>query len=304
MFTYHNTNYITKQLCIQNTNVKLLTINKNSARFGKKHAIELAIKQAKGELIVTTDADCIMGNKWLNSIVSFYIATNAKMIVAPVSYYHEKTIFEKLQSLEFMALMASTGGSLFYKKAIMCNGANLAYSKNIFNEVKGFENIDKSPSGDDVLLMYKIANRYPENIHFLKHKNAIVFTKAKTSLANFISQRKRWASKPFNSLNTSTKVVSIIVYLFNSLLFLTGGYFIFNYEKLMLYTPFFIVYIFLVVIKCFIDFLLLFLASSFFNKRKYLIYFLPEQILYIPYVFFTGIIGLNGTYNWKGRKNK
>jgi len=38
----------------------------------------------------------------------------------------------------------------------MCNGANLAYEKQAFFDVNGFEGIDDVASGDDMLLMHKL----------------------------------------------------------------------------------------------------------------------------------------------------
>ena len=47
----------------------------------------------------------------------------------------------------------------------MCNGANLAYTKNAFNAVGGFKDIDDIASGDDMLLMYKIDQKYLGALH-------------------------------------------------------------------------------------------------------------------------------------------
>lgn len=299
-----STNIKIQEFCNKYKHIKLITLDKNSALLGKKNALHAAIKGAKGELIITTDADCSMGSDWLNTIVRYYITSKAKMIVAPVCFYDENTVFEKMQSLEFMALMLSGGASLYFNKAIMCNGANLAYTKEVFNEVNGFKDIDQRPSGDDVLLMYKIAEKYPQGICFLKHNKAIVYTKAKTTVAAFMDQRKRWASKGFNALNTDTKWVSSIVYLFNLFLLITTVLSLFYCKNQLFPLSFFKICLILFGIKCFIDFLLLFLSASFFRKRHFLIYFLPEQFLYVTYVVMVGFLGSMGNYEWKGRKNK
>ncbi|MCX6294599.1 MAG: glycosyltransferase [Bacteroidetes bacterium] len=271
-------------------------------KIGKKKAIHAAIEIAKGELIITTDADCEMGTKWLSRIISFYTQTNSKMIVGAVAFHKEKSLFEKMQSLEFLALMASGAGSLYFNKAIMCNGANLAYAKSVYLEVGGFAEIEEKASGDDVLLMYKIREKYPKGIQFLKSEEAVVFTKAKEKLADFIQQRKRWASKGFFALNIETQRVSLLIYLFNFYLVfmpLIGG-------LLFLNTPFYLFFLqlcfILVGIKCFIDFLLLFLSASFFKKKRFLLLFLPEQIIYMIYVVLLGLLGSIGKYEWKGRK--
>jgi cellulose synthase/poly-beta-1,6-N-acetylglucosamine synthase-like glycosyltransferase len=208
-----------------------------------------------------------------------------------------------MQSLEFMALMASGGASLYFNKAIMCNGANLAYSKDVFNEVNGFQDIYNTASGDDVLLMYKIKKKYPKRILFLKHTEAIVFTKAKSTLKEFINQRIRWASKSYSDLNTETKFISALVYLFN-LTLLLSFIMAFHYTNSYFYLSILKIGLILFGIKCIIDFLLLFLAGTFFNKKRLLIYFLPEQLLYMFYIVAIGLLGFIGNYKWKGRDIK
>lgn len=298
------TNKKIQEFCSKYKNIKLITLDKNSTILGKKNAINTAIKEAEGELIITTDADCSMGSEWLSTIVNYYTTSKAKMIVAPVSFYDERTVFEKMQSLEFMALMLSGGASLYFNKAIMCNGANLAYTKEVFNEVNGFKDIDQQPSGDDVLLMYKIADKYPASVHFLKHREAIVYTKPSNTINEFIGQRKRWASKGFKALNTDTKLVSLIVYLFNTTLLIMALLSLLYWENIVFHLSFLKICLILFGIKCFIDFLLLFLSASFFRKRNFLIYFLPEQFLYVIYIVMIGFLGSIGNYEWKGRKNK
>ncbi|MCE3280280.1 MAG: glycosyl transferase [Bacteroidetes bacterium] len=269
---------------------------------GKKSAIETAIKITNAELILTTDADCNMGEMWVEKMTAFYENSGAGMIVGPVAFEREGTSFEKMQSLELIALMGSTAGSLYFNKAIMCNGANLAYSRSLFNEVNGFNGNKHLASGDDVLLMYKIAGSKAGKIRFIKDPDAVVYTKAKESVAGFIEQRKRWASKGFNVLNNETRIVSLIVYFFSLFILLSVGLSLFASIKSMLYLPFLQICLILFGIKCIIDFLLLFLAASFFKKRQFLYLFLPEQFIYCIYVVIAGFLGTKGSYVWKGRK--
>ena len=104
----------------------------------KKKAIEIGIAQANGELIVTTDADCVVQPNWLMLIASIYEEKQPKFIAAPVNFYQEQNDFERFQSLDFIGMMGITGSGIHTKLMNMCNGANLAYSKAVFYEVKGF----------------------------------------------------------------------------------------------------------------------------------------------------------------------
>jgi cellulose synthase/poly-beta-1,6-N-acetylglucosamine synthase-like glycosyltransferase len=270
---------------------------------GKKAAIRKGILYTDATIIVTTDADCWMEKDWLTTIAAGFENDSTKMVVAPVAFCNEKNVFEKMQSLEFMALIASTAGAIFYKKPIMCNGANLAYLRTSFFEVNGFDGVNHISTGDDVLLMYKLSKIYPNGIRFLKDSKAIVYTHPKNNLMGFINQRKRWASKPFSLLNRATKYTSVLVFLTNlsSIMLIIS---LFCLGKIDISHGFALICLILLGIKCIIDFLLLFLASSFFGKRSLLIYFLPEQIIYMFYVVFIGLLSTTKSFSWKGRELK
>ena len=269
---------------------------------GKKRAITKAIEQSEGDLIVTTDADCRMGSNWLSTIVSYYESKRPKMIVAPVCLYNpncQETIFEKLQTLEFIGLIGITGAAIEQKHPIMCNGANLAYEKSVFKTVQGFNYFNPGhselASGDDMHLMLKIKNSFADGIKFIKSEEAVVYTKPQTSLLEFIQQRKRWTSKTLTYKDFTVVAIAIIVYVFNISIVIS--------LVLMFFIPPFIGWLFILIFgaKCIIDFLFLFLTTSFFKRRGLMWLYLPGQIFNLCYVTCIGIIGNLGKYRWKGR---
>ncbi|WP_316735040.1 glycosyltransferase family 2 protein [Pedobacter aquatilis] len=279
-------------------NVKLIKLNEDKALNSyKKKAIQTAIGTCTGDLIITTDADCSMGNQWLSTIVALYEEQDYKMISSPVAYYQEKSFFEKLQSLEFLYLICLGASTIGNKKPSTCNGANLAYEKATFYEVGGFSGIDDLASGDDELLLHKIAAKYPDNIGFLKNREAIVYTHAKENLKSFIQQRKRWASKSTRYKNKGIIVLGIFVWVFNlSILanFITG-----------LFLPGFLtISLCQLIFKMMLESLFLWDITGF-AKRRNLLFLIPIlNVLHILYIIFIGIAGNSGKYNWKGRMVK
>ena len=181
----------------------------------KKKAIEKGIAAASGDLIITTDADCIPPPDWLQTIVSFKEKTNAVFVVAPVVFDCNSQMVQVFQAMDFMVLQGITGASVYKKIHSMCNGANLAYERKVFYEVDGFTGIDHIASGDDMLLMHKIAKKYPDRIHYLKSTDAIVSTKPMKSWSTFFNQRIRWASKAMHYNDKRIFWVLLLVYLFN-----------------------------------------------------------------------------------------
>lgn len=276
-------------------NVKLIKLNEDRALNSyKKKAIQTAIGSCEGDLIITTDADCRMGNKWLSTIVHFYEEKKLKMISSPVAYFEEKSFFERLQSLEFLYLIGLGASTIGNKKPSTCNGANLAYEKATFYEVGGFQGIDDLASGDDELLLHKIAAKYPDKIGFLKNRDTIVYTHAKENLSAFIQQRKRWASKSTRYKNKGIIVLGVLIWVFN--LGILGNFIA------GLFVPAFLALTFYqLIVKMLLETLFLWHVTGF-AKRRSLLRLIPIlNVLHILYIVYIGIAGNSGKYNWKGR---
>ena len=278
-------------------NIKIIHLSEENPEAAyKKKAISKAIEASMGELIITTDADCTINKNWLRSFVSFYQIEKPQMIVGPVSFHNEVSIFEKLQSFEFLSLIAVTAGAIRIKRPIMCNGANLAYEKSAFKAVNGFGN-DNFSSGDDVFLLLKIKQQFGnKSVRFLKTLDAIVYTEPKKKIIDFIHQRTRWASKN-KGYDVKILLVSFTVYMVNLLL-------IIGLLMTLVYPTIFKIILASMLIKMLIDLPILFGITKFVNQRKIMIYTFPMIILYPIYIIITGALGIIGNYQWKGRKIK
>lgn len=263
----------------------------------KKKAIEIGIAQANGELIVTTDADCVVQPNWLMLIASIYEEKQPKFIAAPVNFYQEQNDFERFQSLDFIGMMGITGSGIYTKIMRMCNGANLAYPKAVFEEVSGFQDIDDHASGDDMMLMQKIARIYPNDICYLKNQAATTFTMAKPTLKSFINQRVRWSTKSKGYEERQVTAILIGVWLFCvsiPLTFLSG---------LFLGRLFLIIGFGQLLIKMLADYRLLKTTSTFFNRSDLMQTFMKSSIYHLIYIIGIGFLGgVVRKYEWKGRK--
>jgi len=275
-------------------NLKLIRLSENE--YGKKQAITSGIKNASGQLIITTDADCEMGEKWLSTIVCFYEENKSKMIVAPVILKEDNGLLTGIQSQEMIALTASACGSLYYNVPTLCSGANLIYERSAFIAANGFEGVDATSTGDDVFLMLKIQDKFPGSIKYLKSSDAAVFTLPEKKTFSVISQRKRWASKTFLYKHTQVIGVAVLVFFTNFLILLSGLLSAINYK---------FAYTFLIAfcLKCIIDFMFLFSTSSFFGKHLNPVLFIISSLIYPIYVTAVGLIAPFSSYNWKGRKS-
>jgi poly-beta-1,6-N-acetyl-D-glucosamine synthase len=292
-----NSTDATAEIVRKFSGVKLLQLKEEGINSYKKKAIETGIASASGHLIVTTDADCIAGSKWLSTIAAFKEQNKSVFIASPVVINCNSSIVQVFQAMDFMMLQGITGAAVYKRKLTMCNGANLAYEKKAFDEVNGFVGIDNIASGDDMLLMYKIWKQYPGEVHYLKSKEVIIYTQAVTTWKAFFNQRIRWASKAKNYDDKRIFWVLLMVYFFNLsfLVLLLAGFWL---------PGAWICLIGLWVAKTLVELPFVSSLSSFFNKQSLVKYFFFFQPLHIVYTVVSGLFGQFGKYEWKGRKVK
>jgi cellulose synthase/poly-beta-1,6-N-acetylglucosamine synthase-like glycosyltransferase len=246
---------------------------------------------------VTTDADCQFHHEWLSSINAFYQDQQSRFIAAPVRFTYQDNWIERLQALDFMILQGITGASVSSRFHDMCNGANLAYTRKSFEKVNGFAGVDHLASGDDMFLMHKVAKLYPDRVHYLKSKEAIVTTRPMTTWKALLQQRRRWASKTF--AYTDRKLIATLgfVYVFNLwfLILLAAGF---------LQPVFFLYALCFILVKTLIEWPFVRSVSQFFGEEKLLRWFPFFQPVHIIYTILVGVLSQWGRYEWKGRTTK
>jgi glycosyltransferase involved in cell wall biosynthesis len=260
----------------------------------KKKAIELAVHKAQGELIITTDADTIRDTNWIMAFVQCYEKGKHKIIAGPVNYISEKSILKIFQIIDFITMQGITAASLYYHFNSTCNGANLAYAKNVFLAVDGFADIDNIASGDDMLLLHKIEKKYPKSAYYLKNKEAIVCTYAMQNISSFLRQRIRWASKAKYYTDRRVTAVLAIVFLFNIafvIMLMLACIGKFHLLGLLLF----------VAVKIGIEFMLVKPVCDFFNQQKIVFWHIILQPFHIVYIIVCGFLGQIKQYDWKGR---
>lgn len=277
------------------TQIKLVPLPDERTSAPKKQAIETAIALARGKLIVTTDGDCRAQAGWLHAIATHYLYTGAKLISSPVTFTDEACLTDHLQTVEFASLIGSGAASMSAGYPSMCNGANLAYEKDTFLEVNGYEGVRHIASGDDEFLMHKIAARHPGSVHFLRHRDATIRTAPHRNWASFYRQRKRWASKWKHYQSKTPLILAVYIFASNFSLLLAGAL----AWAGGIPAPAFLV---MLALKCIPEWFFLGSVLSFLQKRKSLAFIPLTQLIYPFYVCFFGLAAQKGQYEWKGRK--
>ncbi len=160
----------------------------------KKAPMDLGIRLSKGEVILSTDADCRMGPDWISGMAA-YFQEDVAMVVGFSGVRAAMGLFSKLQSLDFLLLMGAAQGALNLELSWGCSGQNLAYRKSVFEEVNGYAEISDRVGGDDSLFMQLIRRHKKGKIVFAADPQARVQNLPVPELSTFLRQRIRWASE-------------------------------------------------------------------------------------------------------------
>ena len=280
------------------SNIRIISVPPDfSVNAHKKRAVRYGIENAKGDVIVTTDADCIHDEEWLISLMQAFDSVTG-FVSGPVEFLDDKTIFSNFQKIEFAGLVLCGAGLIGSGHPTICNAANIAYRKKVFDEVGGFkDNMDLS-SGDDELLMQKISRDTDFKVKFCIDKRAIVKTSANQSIGEFYQQRKRWASKGLFYSDKSLVLKLILIYTFYLGLIaqLLLGFWL---DKIFLFS-----FLISLILKIIFEFRILHSGKRILLNNLNLDYLFFAEIFQVPYIIITGIVGAFGNYLWKSRKIK
>ena len=160
----------------------------------KKRAIDLAVRHARGEIILLTDADGSPGENWAQAMARPLRGQAA--IACGYSPYHPRTtLWQKSLALEYFSHAAVAAGSIGAGRPLTCTGSNLAYRREAFFAVNGFEGIAHWISGDDDLLLHKMHAQLAGGIVYVADTAAHVPVKPPARWRDFHAQRTRYASK-------------------------------------------------------------------------------------------------------------
>jgi biofilm PGA synthesis N-glycosyltransferase PgaC len=286
----HSTDDSIKILAKNKPRFQNLTVAALTSNYGKKAALTHGINLAKGEIIATTDADCVLPIAWMTTINSAFQNNKINLAIGMVSVAKGQKFFSQWQAMEFASVMGTGIAAFGLNSPMMCNGANLAFRKDVFQQVKGYKGNEHIPSGDDEFLMRKIQNKFPGSIRVV---NSVVVTQPQSSLKDFLSQRIRWASKWKGNPSVSTKSLAVFIFLIQVswIAYLATFY---RYDSKTIFTIF--------MMKIIADIVFLLPVFQIMKIKFRLIPFLGLQFLYPFYVIFVGLLAPWISYQWKDRK--
>jgi biofilm PGA synthesis N-glycosyltransferase PgaC len=278
-----------------NPDLDLILYQLTESKFGKKEALIKAYSLAKGDIIICTDGDCIVSPEWIQIGISFFENKKVKMVCGGVKLVKTCTFLQHFQAMELMSLIGCGGASICMNQAIMSNGANLSFRKELVENTDEQAFHPNTPSGDDLFLMHECKKQFgEESIVFAKNKAHWVETKVEKSWSDLIQQRLRWVSKSSFYKDRFLQLVSLLVLLVNllSILLLILSIIDSYWISQSLYFW---------LLKMGTDFLFLKSIAKDSGQKKLLRYFPVVSLIYPFFIGYTAIAGQFVHFKWKDR---
>ena len=261
---------------------------------GKKNALKTGVLNSNGQLIITTDADCIPCTFWIESVVNNFSVNSPSMLQGPVKMESTNSFLSRFQSIDYMSLQMCGVGAIFLNQPVYCSSANLAFNKSDWTDAINYVSGKNYLSGDDVFLLHTF-KKQKKKIIFIKDKDCCVTTKTEKNISGFINQRMRWGGKSLSYKDLPTIMLTSTVFLCNLLLSVAFVTFFFfpNYYFPIIFG-----------LKIVVDYLLLKEGAKFYNIKMPVYEYIAFSIIYPFYLTITAFGSLFANVSWKGRKTK
>jgi cellulose synthase/poly-beta-1,6-N-acetylglucosamine synthase-like glycosyltransferase len=174
--------------------VRLLQLDQNQHDNGghKPEAVARGVEAASGTVVLTTDADCIVGPNWIRSMVR-RCTPETPFVAGAVRYRFSHRYFERLQALAFAGLVAFGAGTLGLRLPTYCNSANLAFRRDLLDTVPDVSGERDGAAGDELLLQH-VAYGTDRDVAFNADPDAAVTTEPAPDVDAYVHQQARWAS--------------------------------------------------------------------------------------------------------------
>ncbi|MFA5498434.1 MAG: glycosyltransferase [Candidatus Cloacimonadia bacterium] len=162
----------------------------------KKYALTQGIEKGKGEIILLTDADCLVTKYWIEAMVTNFrdgVSMVSGFSRVRLSNWKRSSLVNRFEYFDFVLMFIAAGGAILSDRYFSCSNQNLGYLRSAFDEVGGFDKIKHILSGDDVNLL-QLFRKSKLKVTFSLNKHSFAYTEPVDSLSHLISQRSRWAS--------------------------------------------------------------------------------------------------------------
>ncbi len=271
--------------------IKMITLDRLlDGMSGKASAICQGMDQARGEIILIIDADCLPSKQWIRSMVSGFTPETGMIGGFTLLSNFQETrdgFFSRLQNVDWIYLLSVGAGAAGLGKPVSILGNNFGFRREVYESVGGYRRLGFSII-EDCALMNAMLRQTKWRVRFVLEPGAAILSLPPLTWRAFVDQRKRWSA--------GGKEVSP----FGKLLLVAG--FLRHIATILglIFIKPITLFIAVVLLVSLADFLLLLSTTSRLGRRETLFYFPFFEIYFLLYSFlFAPVVALPTTVRWK-----
>ncbi len=190
---------IVRTACARDPRLSLVRVRQPSRRMSPKvHAVAQGVRAGRGEIVLTTDADCRVAPGWVRAMVAPFADPQVVWALGSVTTAgagEARGFRERVEAIDWLSLM-------LVSRSLARLGWNLASSANAqafrraaFRAAGGFGVAGRAPSGDEDLLAQRLGRLPGARSAFVDEPAARVLTTSMTSWKALGAQRRRWVTR-------------------------------------------------------------------------------------------------------------
>ncbi len=283
-----NTAQIVREYGRAYPHITLVPVQQGSGNLkGKTNAIAQGIKQSTGEIILFTDADCIVPVRWVEETVKYYTDSSVG-IVAGFTALQIRRWFDAIQALDWFLLFSVAAATIRLRYPVTAVGNNLSVRRAAYEKVGGYTNIPFSVT-EDYALFHAVTRTTAFRARFPVDPAALVESEACANVRDLSQQKMRWFTGG-KGMSAGSLLLLLIPY---GLDFLLMASLIAEPSMVMLWA---------FLAKAAVDLFLSLPSVVAFKRFPLLKYFLLFEVYYILYVLVFPMLVLAGVKTtWKQR---
>jgi cellulose synthase/poly-beta-1,6-N-acetylglucosamine synthase-like glycosyltransferase len=157
---------------------------------GKTRALHQGIEHSDGDVVMMTDADCVVQPTWVRHVAELFVHPDVALVPS-FTVIQAHTVFARMQGLEwvFNHTMASAGIGL--GQPLGCFGNNLSVRRSVYDAFGGYARIPFSVT-EDLAMLQAVARLPNQQIRYVCDEQTRVETLPCPTLSAFVKQHRRW----------------------------------------------------------------------------------------------------------------
>ncbi|MFT3901696.1 MAG: glycosyltransferase [Niabella sp.] len=185
-----DTKFILQELQKEFKHIRVITLQQPGRMIpGKKYPLSIGIREAKHELLLLTDADCVPASEhWVQKMQAAY-DEGIDIVLGYGAYIKYKGWLNRLIRFETFHTALQYFSYALAGLPYMGVGRNLSYKRSLFLNNKGFSASNHLPGGDDDLFINKVATS--KNTAIVIDPEAHTISKPKKTWRQWRQQKAR-----------------------------------------------------------------------------------------------------------------